>query len=338
MKIHTDILLIIIFLCLAPSGYVLNAQSYQDAQKKKVDVFETEKIIAINAQLIAQKRLAKDTNDKTALTLVALANHLYPTYEPLLLLRAKLKYKLPITEPSKQKLTETEFTDTLKKRALALEKSTNVRDMHLRLVYYSIIRLFLPEDDKTLIELMKFSDLGKDMDLTKLLQKKFSSMPFNELDPKDQRYAIGNVEKTIKVYAREPWTDSWIKVKEGQIVRLTASRFWTLGSGTFPYIDADGFDNLDLTTMTDKGNSGKHDKNYQTKFRPPKFATKKLLGKKGMQPGCLLAKIGNSIYPAGREVTFKAESSGILSLGPFEWESYNDNDGYLLVKITISDK
>jgi hypothetical protein len=57
-----------------------------------------------------------------------------------------------------------------------------------------------------------------------------------------------------------------------------------------------------------------------------------------MKPGCLLVKIGKTIYPAGRNVVFRAESSGILFFGPFEWDGYSDNSGYLLVNVKVSDK
>ena len=307
--------------------------------KKKSDSgFTTERKIAVDATLIAQKRLAKNKKDEIALTLVNFAHHLYPDYEPLLLLRGKLKYNLEITLPNNEGVGEAEFVYNLKKRALQLSASNNIRARHLCLIYYSIVRLFDPENDKAIIQLMKFNDQGEEMNITKLLQKKFSQIPYYELDAKDPRYAVGNVTKTIEVPASDPWTDSWIKVKEGQIVRVKAKRFWTLGSdGTFPYTDADGFDNLSLQQIVDKGNKGKNDRKYNTQYRLPKFVTRKLKGKKEMKPGSLLAKIGKTVYPAGREVEFRAESSGILYFGPFEWDSYGDNSGYLLVTVEVAD-
>ena len=56
---------------------------------KKENIFSTEKSIAINAQLLAHKILANNKNDEKGLMLLQLANHLYPKYEPLLLLRGK---------------------------------------------------------------------------------------------------------------------------------------------------------------------------------------------------------------------------------------------------------
>ena len=303
------------------------------------DLFTSEKQIAINAEKIAHRRLARNREDKIGLMLVKLANHLYPEYEPLLLLRGKLKYNLEIEIPHNEEVGETEFVYNLKKRVYTLSKNNNMRDRHLCLVYCQIIRLFEPENEKAIIQLMKYADQGEEMNLDKLFTKEFSQMPYYELDPKDPRYAIGNVKKTIEVPASEPWTDSWIKVKSGQVIRVEAKRFWTLGSdGTFPYTDADGFDNLSLQELIDKGNKGSRDKAYQTKYRLPTFVTRKLKGQKEMQPGCLLAKIGGTVYPAGRKVEFRAQSDGILYFGPFEWDVYGDNSGYLLVTVEVSDR
>ena len=118
------------------------------------------------------------------------------------------------------------------------------------------------------------------------------------LTPEDSRYAIGNVEKTIEVRADDPWTDTWIKVQQGKVVTIESKRFWTLGSdGTFPYTDADGFDNLSLQQLVDKGNKGKYDGNYQARYRAPKFVTRNLIGKKEMKPGSLLAKLEKLFIP-----------------------------------------
>lgn len=301
--------------------------------------FDSEKAIAIESTIIAQARLGKDDKDEVALTLVKLANHLYPDYKPLLLLRAKLKYELKINKPKSAGVGETEFVAFMKKRCEKLKLNTNDRDRHLRLVYHSIIRIFDPDDEKSLIALMEFEDAGCEMDMEKLLTKKFSAMPYFELDPKDPRYAIDNVKKVVDVPADTPWTDTWIKVKAGKVIRVDAKRFWTLGTdGTFPYVDADGFDNLSMQDLVDKGNSGKKDKGYRSRYRAPKFVTKRLKGKKEMTPGCLLAKIGNQIVPVGKKGAFRSETSGVLYFGPFEWDVYNDNSGYLSVTVEVSDK
>lgn len=313
--------------------------SAQTTYVKESKGFDSEKAIAIEATIIAQTRLVKDDKDEIAHTLVKLANHLYPNYKPLLLLRAKLKYGLDITKPKSAGVGEEEFVAFLKRRSAKLKLHNNQRDRHLRLVYHSIIRLFDPEDEKSLISLMEFEDSGCDMDLEKLLNRKFSTMPSFELDPKDPRYAIGDVKKTIDVRADTPWTDSWIKVKAGKVVRVDAKRFWSLGSdGTFPYCDGDGFDNLSMQDMVDKGNVGRKDKGYRSRYRAPKFVSKKLKGKKDMNPGCLLAKIGSQIQPVGKKGAFRAEASGVLYFGPFEWDAYNDNNGYLSVTVEVSDK
>ena len=310
-----------------------------NAAETDVEKFDSERAIAVDATIIAQTRLAKDKKDTIGNVLAKLAHHIYPEYEPLLLLRGKLKYNVPIKPPTQQGVGEAEFVYCLKKRLKMLEKNNNIRDRHLCAVYASIIRLFEPDNPDALIMLMKYEDAGEEVKLDKLLLKKFSTMPYFELDPKDPRYSIGNVEKTIKVPANTPWTDSWIKVKVGDIIRVEAKRVWTLGKGSdFPYTDADGFDNVSLMTMTDKGNSGSRDKNYQRRFRLPKFIMKKVKGTRDMKPGCLLAKIGNKIYPAGKQSSFKAETSGVLYFGPFEWSDYSDNDGYLLVTVKVSNK
>jgi len=328
----TNAISVILIFTVISSAYTFSTRT------KKENSFETEKEIAVDAESIAQKRLAKNKKDQLALTLVKLAHHLYPDYEKLLLLRGKLKYNLEIDPPHNEGTTETEFVYNLKKRAMELSKNSNIRDRHLCLIYYSIIRLFDPENEKALIQLMKFADQEEEMNIEKLFVKKFSQIPYYALDPKDSRYAVGNVKKTIEVHASEPWTDTWIKVKSGQVIRVTAKRFWTLGSdGTFPYTDADGFDNLSLQELVDKGNKGKKDRSYNSRYRVPKFVTRSLKGKKDMKPGCLLAKIGKTVYPAGRKTEFRAESDGILSFGPFEWDSYSDNSGYLLVTVEVSD-
>ena len=309
------------------------------AVKPKNDNFEAEKTIGKTAQAIAQQHLAKDPKDKIGNTLVKLANHLYPEYKPLLLLRGKLKYHLKVLPPAKTPPTESMFVHALKIRTAALSNNNNIKDRHLAIVYSSIIRLFEPEDEKSIILLMKFQDQGEETNLDKLLIKKFSTMPYNELDPRDQRYSIGNVTKTVKVLAKEPWTETWIKVKSGQMLHFECKRFWTLGGdGEFPYTDADGYGNIPIKQMIDKGNTGKKDRYRKTRWRAAKFIIRKLKGTRELRPGCLMGKIGNKLYPLGKSVTIKAENSGVLQLGPFEWDVYNDNSGYLNVTITLSDK
>lgn len=317
----------------------IHAKTKTNAEMTESKGFDSEKSIAVEATIIAQKKLQKNKKDKIGITLMNLANHVYPSYKPLLLLRAKMKYNLPIPEPENKGTGEAEFVDFLKRRALKLRHQNNQRDKHLCLIYNSVIRIFDPDDEKTLVALIQFSDSGSNMNLDKLLSKKFSTMPYYELDPKDPRYAIDNVTKTIEVPADTPWTDTWIKVKAGKVIKIDSRRFWTLGSkGTFPYVDGNGFDNLTMQDLVDKGNKGKKDSGYRTRYRAPKFVTKKLKGRKNMNPGCLLAKIGRQVHPVGKKSTFRSEVSGILYLGPFEWDSYGDNSGYLSVTIEISDK
>ncbi|NOY74903.1 MAG: hypothetical protein GXP32_03820 [Kiritimatiellaeota bacterium] len=307
--------------------------------KSRSENFESEKLIAQTAQAIAQQRLSKNPKDKIGNILTKLANHLYPEYLPLLLLRGKIKYRLKVLPPAKTPPPESKFVHALKIRMAELSKKNNMRDRHLAIVYASIIRFFEPEDEKSIIFLMQAQDQGEQMNLDKLLVKKFSAMPFNELDPKDPRYSIGKVTKTVEVPAKEPWTETWIKVKAGQIIHFESRRFWSLGGGgAFPYTDADGYSPDSMREMVDRGNTGKRDRSRKTRWRPPKFITKKIKGTRDLRPGCLLAKIGRKIYPLGKSVTIKAENSGVLMLGPFEWDVYSDNSGYLLVTISVSDK
>jgi hypothetical protein len=330
---------ILLILFLLSMTIFLDSSVYAGSGMKEAKGFDSEKAIAVEATIIAQKKLAQNIKDKVGMTLMNLANHIYPYYKPLLLLRAKMKYNLPISTPDNKGTGEAEFVNFLKKRTAELKHKSNQRDQHLCLIFNSVIRIFDPDDEKALVALIKFSDAGAEMDIDKLLSKKFSTMPYFELDPKDPRYAIDNVKKTVKVPADTPWTDTWVKIKKGKVIRINAKRFWTLGSdGTFPYVDGDGFDNVSMKNMVDRGNVGKKDRGYKSKFRAPKFVTKKLKGKKDMRPGCLLAKIGKQIEPVGKKSIFRAESEGILYLGPFEWDSYHDNSGYLSVDIEVSDK
>jgi len=340
MKIDFNVLKIILgFTLLLPIYMIPEIYAQRNSEMEDSKGFDSEKAIAVEATIIAQKKLAQNKKDKVGLTLMNLANHIHPDYKPLLLLRAKIKYNLPIATPEKSGKGELKFLDLLKNRTLKLRNNTNQRDRHLCLIYNSVIRIFNPDDEKALVALIKFADSGAEMNVDKLLKKKFSTMPYYELDPKDPRYAIDNVKKIVDVPADTPWTDTWIKVKKGKVIRIHAKRFWTLGSdGTFPYVDGDGFDNLSMQSMIDKGNTGKKDRGYRNRFRAPKFLTKKLKGKKEMRPGCLLAKIGRQIESVGKKSAFRAESTGVLYLGPFEWDSYNDNSGYLSVEIEVSDK
>jgi len=88
-----------------------NSVYAEKATKEMIDSkgFDSEKAIAIEATIIAQTKLAKNKKDKVGLTLMKLANHIYPAYKPLLLLRAKLKYNLAIPPPKNPGAGEAEF-------------------------------------------------------------------------------------------------------------------------------------------------------------------------------------------------------------------------------------
>ena len=92
------------------------------ADDSKENIFNSEKAIAVDAQIIAHRKLAKNINDPLALTLVDFAHHLHSTYEPLLLLRGKLKYNLEIKPPNQKGVSEEEFIFNLKKRAKNLTR------------------------------------------------------------------------------------------------------------------------------------------------------------------------------------------------------------------------
>lgn len=328
--------LIIILLVIFSAGWGTFISNAAD-KKDLTEAFESEKNIAIGANEIAIKRLAKDKKDPLALKLVDLANHLNPDYEPLLLLRARLKFNRKIPTPDKAIVSEENFVKMLKERSALLAKKTSLKNRHLSLVYYQIIRLFEPDNEKALIELMRFENQGEKMELAMLLKKKYSSIPYDELDPKDPRYAIGDVTKTIKVFAEHEWTDSWIKVEKGKVVTIESKRLWSLvafDEDFLPYTDADGYEDSTLQGMLDKARKDSKGTKRNPGRKIPSFVNKY----KFLNPGSLLVKIGETVYPGGKSVTIRPKNSGIISLGPFEWDTYSDNKGYLLVTITVSDK
>jgi hypothetical protein len=328
-KSITFYLVLLTFIVFSYVGHSTNSEA--------TETFESERNIAIGAHEIATKRLVKNKKDPIALKLVDLANHLSPNYEPLLLLRARMKYNLKIPIPESEIVSESDFVKMLKEKTEDLSKRSSVRNRHLNMIYYQIIRLFEPDYERALIELMKFENQGESLDLKKLLQKKYSQMPFDELDPKDPRYAIGEVTKTIRVPADQEWTDSWIKVEKGKVITIKAKRMWSLVSfdeDFLPYTDADGYEDATLQYMLDKARKD----SVGTRKRPGRKIPSFINKNKYMNPGCLLVKVDETVYPAGKNVTIRPKNSGILYLGPFEWDTYSDNSGYLEVKITVSDK
>ena len=94
------------------------------------------------------------------------------------------------------------------------------------------------------------------------------------------------------------------------------------------------------------GGEGIADTDMETLLNPPSSSKKKkktasrAFQKSSLKanPGCLLAKIGKKEYAVGSEAVFRAESSGILFFGPFEWDDYSDNIGSLKVTFQVSDK
>jgi hypothetical protein len=280
---------------------------------------------------IAQQRLAKNKNDKTGLLLLEFANHFIPTDRDVLLLRGKLKFNVPLTAPRKQ-LDEKEFLILLSQARDHINNSDTAMNRHILVILNQLIRNFNPREEDAIIALMEFSDKGVETDIEKLLEKKLDSITDTKFDPKDSRYAISDVTKNIIVPASTPWTDSWIKVKAGKMITISAFGTWSMGDDVdFPACDPDGYISYDIKTLK-KWSSDRNEK--KKKKAPAKTFYK---ASRTGAPGCLLARIGTKEYYVGKQMTFKAENSGILYLGPYEWGDYLDNYGKLEVTITVSE-
>ncbi|QSH40700.1 hypothetical protein P0136_11905 [Lentisphaerota bacterium ZTH] len=201
---------------------------------------------------------------------------------------------------------------------------------HLLLVINQTVRLFKPEDEAAIITLMQFSDNGIDINLEALLNQKLGQITNVEYDPKDPRYAISNLKKTVIVSADRPWTETWVKVKAGKMIYVQAKHSWSMGNDLkFPVCDGNGYVGYDMQELT--GNNKKSSKKKKDTRRFLKSA-------RGGSPGGLLAKVGKKEYFVGRDGSFKAESDGILYFGPYEWADYSDNDGSLEVTFSVKDK
>ena len=296
------------------------------------------------AAALAQSKLSVNPKDVKGLVLVKFAHHFNSGDRALLLLRAKLKYNIKIEKPENE-VSEADFLNLLTKSAELFREPGNDKNRQLMGIVYSMIRLIQPNNEDALVVLMELQDAGAETELDKLLSQNISDYenPQSiEYDPKDPRYIISNVKKTITVPADVPWTDTWVKVKEGKIIRVKSARLWSMGGGPFPSTDANGYDNAELMKVKKEG------KNFQystyttttaTALRNMKTTSiKRLKSEATANLGSLIAKIGNKIYPAGVESTFRADTSGVLFFGPYEWDDYSDNTGFLTVTFEISDK
>jgi len=298
--------------------------------------------LAETATALARCRLADNPKDNVGLSLLKFARYFYPNHRDLLLLRGQLKYGVKIEKP-KNPPKESEFVSNLEKSIDLVDMSGGLKSRKMLAIIYSMTRLLDSSNEEALVNLVVLEDTGVETDLDSLLavtESEFQSQQVLEYDKKDPRYVVSNVKKTIIVPADAPWTDTWIKVREGKMVRVKADRTWGFGKGPFPLVGPEGFENVELTKTVKTGSSGPIYKVF-TAYKDPSFTkiTKKLSKNENLgNPGSLLAKIGDKIYPVCREATFRADNAGILFFGPFEWDDYSDNNGELMVTIEVSDK
>ncbi len=289
-------------------------------------------MLANSARVVAQRLLARNAADKKGLIILKFANHIAPENRDILLLRGKLKFKVKI-DPPKDETTPEDFLKQIKRAASFTYHTNDALGRHFLTVLCQMIRLFEPSNEGAIITLMNFEDKGFNTDLNELLEQKLTATLDVQYDPKDPRYVVSNVKKTIFVPAKQPWTDTWIKVKEGKIIRVRSKQQWSMGftgnRASFPSCSGDGYQSLQIDQLIPS-----------TKTTKKKTTTTKKFQKSSLKgnPGCLLAKIGNKEYAVGSEAIFRAESSGILFLGPYEWSDYSDNLGSLKVTVQVSDK
>lgn len=296
------------------------------------------------ATVLAQSKLSLNPKDAKGLTLVKFAHFFNPGDRSLLLLRAKLRYNIKIDKPENE-ISDAEFLGLLIKSSELFREQGSEKNRQLMGIIYSMIRLMQPDNEDALVTLMELQDAGAETELDKLLSHNLSDFenpqPL-EYDPKDPRYIISNVKKTITVPADVPWTDTWVKVKEGKIIRIKATRLWSMGGGPFPSTDANGYDTAELAKVKREGKNFQYS-TYTTATAAAQRSTKtttikKLKSEATANLGSLIAKIGNKIYPAGAETTFRADTSGVLFFGPYEWDDYSDNTGFLTITFEVSDK
>ncbi|MDD5599132.1 MAG: hypothetical protein PHV82_14390 [Victivallaceae bacterium] len=312
---------------------VLSGQTYYTRTRNYPLPRTTIERLEESALNIARQRLAKDKKDARGLLLLNFANHLVPNDREVLLVRGKLKFNVPLKVP-KRKNDEKEFLVLLTQSRDHINDSDTAMNRHLLAILNQLIRVFDPQEEDAIIALMEFTDNGVEVDINKLLGVKLEDVTDVKFDPKDSRYAISNMSKTIRIPANIPWTDTWIKVKAGKMISVTAHGTWSMGDEVdFPACNPDGYVAYDIKTLkrwtqgTTAAPQNKKKKTTASSFK----------SKRSGAPGCLLARIGNKEYYIGSQTTFKAEGSGILYFGPYEWGDYLDNYGSLTLNIKIYD-
>jgi hypothetical protein len=305
--------------------------TYNSQSSNRLPIFRSElKTLSNKAVLLAESKLADNPKDTTGLMLLKLSEHFTPEKREVLLLRGKLHYKVKISKP-KTKPSSKEFVILLQQALKKVENKNSVISRHLTAIFCSMIRLFKPADEKAIILLTQFRDKGFTTELASLFDRDLQQTNDTQYDEKDPRYVISNVKKSVMVPANTPWTDTFVKVEAGKFIRVKAFRVWEMGDvgKNIPACDADGYPDF-------------NPKNPNKKAPTKKKKSKKvqMYYKSDLQafPGSLLAKIGKKIYPVGREAVFRAETSGIIYFGPYEWADYSDNSGALQVSFEISDK
>ncbi len=318
---------IIIFLVLIFALNILQGQNYYGRARSYPLPKTTMERLGKSALKLAQEKLARDKKDKQGLLLLNFANHFIPTNRDVLLVRGKLKFNVPLKAPKKT-VDEKEFLLLLSQARDHINDSDTAMNRHILTILNQLIRSFNPKEEDAIIALMEFSDKGVEVNIDKLLEKKLDSITDTKFDPKDSRYAISNIKKNITVPANTPWTDTWIKVIAGKMITVTAHGTWSMGDEVdFPACDPAGYVAYDIKTL----------KRWSATEKKKQAYTASKKAKRSGAPGCLLAKIGNKEYYIGKKMTFKAESSGILYFGPYEWGDYLDNYGSLTVNVEISD-
>lgn len=312
---------------------VLNGQVYYNTRTRSYPLPKTTiERLGENALNIARQRLARDKKDAKGLLLLNFANHLIPNDREVLLVRGKLKFNVPLKAP-KRKNDEKEFLLLLVQSRDHINDSDTAMNRHILAILNQLIRTFDPQEEDAIIALMEFADKGVEVDINKLLTVKLETVTDVKFDPKDSRYTISNTSKTLRVPANVPWTDTWIKVKAGKMISVVAHGTWSMGDEVdFPACNPDGYVSYDIKTLK-RWSSG----TAAVQNKKKKTTTSTFKSKRSGAPGCLLAKIGSKEYYVGSQITFKAESSGILYFGPYEWGDYLDNYGSLTLQIKIYD-
>lgn len=311
---------------------VLTGQSYYSRARMYPLPVTTVERLGESALNIARQRLAKDKKDAKGLLLLNFANHLIPGDREVLLIRGKLKFNVPLNVP-KRKTDEKEFMLLLTQSRDHINDSDTAINRHFLAVLNQLIRTFDPQEEDAIIALTEFADKGVEIDINKLLGLKLEDISDIKFDPKDPRYAVSDMSKTIRVPANVPWTDTLIKVKAGKMINVVAHGTWSMGDKMdFPACDASGYVSYDIKTLKRWSSESK-----TVPDKKKKTPVSSLKAKRTGAPGCLLARIGEKEYYVGAQATFKAESSGILYFGPYEWGDYFDNYGNLTLNIKVYD-